>query len=187
MTGSKEFMTVFGDLTLANLAQIIFALVFLFLVYKKVSDYLIKRHDAEQEKDNHIKEALEATKRYPEYRKQSLEIQQQMTKDMQNIRVTLEDHTKRLEKMEEDIKKREVNKLRDTLIRNYTYYTNKDKNPMRAWTKMESEAFWDLFTDYEEMGGNGYMHSVVQPAMLQLNVIDINDIDSVSELMRNRK
>ena len=95
--------------------------------------------------------------------------------------------TYKKDKIERNNRKREVNKLRDTLVRNYTYYTSKDKNPLYAWTKMESEAFWDLFTDYEDMGGDGYMHTVVQPAMLQLHVIDINDVESISELMKNRK
>lgn len=187
MTGSKEFLEVFGNITVSQVVYVTMAIVFLFLVYRKVSDYLYKRHDAEQAKDNQIKEALEAVGKYPEYRKQSVEIQKQLTKEIQDIKATLEDHTKRLEKMEKDNKKREVNKIRDTLIRNYTYYTNKDKNPMQAWTKMESEAFWDLFGDYEDMGGNGYMHSVVQPSMLQLSVVDITDVESVSELMKNRK
>lgn len=38
---------------------------------------------------------------------------------------------------------------------------------------MEAEAFWELFSDYEEAGGNGYMHTVVQPAMNRLTVIDL--------------
>lgn len=187
MTGSNEFLEVFGHITLAQVVYVIMAIVFLVLVYKKVSDYLIKRHDAEQEKDKHLKEALEAVGKYPEYRKQSVEIQKQLTKEIQEIKDTLEDHTKRLDKMEKDSKKREVNKLRETLLQNYKYYTSKDKNPMQSWTRMESEAFWDLFTDYEEMGGNGYMHTVVQPAMLLLNVIEINDIENISELMKTRK
>ena len=187
MTGSKEFLTVFGGLTLANLVQIVLACVFLFMVYKKVSDYLIKRHDAEQEKDKQVKEALDAARKYPEYRKQSMEIQHQITKEMQDIKTTLEEHTKRLEKMENDSKKRELNKLRNTLLQNYKYYTSADKNPLQAWTKMESEAFWDLFGDYEDMGGNGYMHSEVMPAMQLLTVVDVTDTDGISELMRNRK
>lgn len=187
MAGSNEFLEVFGHITLAQVVYVIMAIVFLVLVYKKVSDYLIKRHDAEQEKDKHLKEALEAVGKYPEYRKQSVEIQKQLTKEIQEIKCALEDHTKRLDKMEKDSKKREVNKLRETLLQNYKYYTSKEKNPMQSWTRMESEAFWDLFTDYEDMGGNGYMHTVVQPAMLLLNVIEINDIENISELMKTRK
>lgn len=33
---------------------------------------------------------------------------------------------------------------------------------------MEAEAFWELFHDYEADGGDGYMHSVVQPTMEEL-------------------
>lgn len=187
MTGKNEFLELFGNVTIADTVTVLFAVIFLILVYRKVSEYLLKRHDAEQEKDNRIKAALEATSHYPEYRKQSLEMQQKLTKEMQDINATLAEHTKRLEKMENDSKKRELNKLRDCLLQNYKYYTNKEKNPLQAWTKMESEAFWDLFGDYEDMGGNGYMHTVVQPTMQLLTVIDINDVEGISELMRNRK
>lgn len=187
LTGQKEFLEVFGGITVSQIVYVIMAIVFLVLVYRKVSDYLYKRHDAEQEKDKQLKETLEAVSHYPEYRKQSMEIQQQLTKEMKEIKDTLKNHTERLEKMENDSKKREVNKLRETLLQNYKYYTSKEKNPMQAWTKMESEAFWDLFTDYEDMGGNGYMHTVVQPAMLLLTVIEINDVEGISELMKNRK
>ena len=37
---------------------------------------------------------------------------------------------------------------------------------------MESEAFWELFRDYEDVNGDGHMHTVVQPAMNLLKVID---------------
>ena len=187
MTGSKEFLEMFGNVTVADVFTVLCAIIFLILLYKRISDYLIKRHDAEQEKDNQIKTALEATSHYPEYRQQSLQIQQQLTAEIAKINTTLAEHTKRLEKMENDSRKRELNKLRDTLLQNYKYYTNKEKNPMQAWTTMESDAFWDLFGDYEEMGGNGYMHSIVLPAMQLLRVVDIHNCEEISELMKNRK
>jgi excinuclease ABC subunit B len=90
LTGSNEFLAVFGNITVAQLVYIIMAIVFLILVYRKVGDYLYKRHDAEQEKDKQLKEALEAASHYPEYRKQSLEIQQQLTKEMQAASKLLE-------------------------------------------------------------------------------------------------
>ena len=58
---------------------------------------------------------------------------------------------------------------------------------MQAWTTMESEAFWEVFGEYEEAGGDGHMHTVVQPEMNLLRVIDIDDAASVAELMRHRK
>ena len=37
---------------------------------------------------------------------------------------------------------------------------------------MESEAFWELFREYEDAGGNGYMHTEVLPAMELLTVVE---------------
>lgn len=187
MTGLEEFLTVFGNFTVANAIYIIMAIIFLVFVYKKFNEYLIEKHEAERKKDEQIKKALDAASKYPEYRKQSIEIQEKLENEMQEIKNAIEEHTKRLEKMESDSRKREINRLRNTLLQNYKYYTDKTKNPLQAWTKMESEAFWDLFSDYEDMGGDGYMHSEVQPKMQLLTVIDMNDADGISELMQTRQ
>lgn len=187
MTGLEEFLEVFGNFTVANAIYIVMAIVFLVLIYRKFSDYLIKRHEAEQEKDKQIKEALDAAKEYSKYREEDIKNQQKIETDMQELKAAVEEHTKRLEKMENDSKKREINKLRNTLLQNYKYYTDKTKNPLQAWTHMESEAFWDLFNDYEDMGGDGYMHSEVQPKMQLLTVIEMNDTDGISELMQARQ
>lgn len=41
---------------------------------------------------------------------------------------------------------------------------------------MEAEAFWATFRDYESLGGNGYIHSVVQPAMNLLQVVEVGEL-----------
>ena len=41
---------------------------------------------------------------------------------------------------------------------------------------MEADGFWDLFREYEEAGG-GYIHTVVQPDMGRLGVVDL-DVDT---------
>lgn len=187
MTGFDEFIKVFGDFTIANIAYIIIAIIFLNFVYRKFSDYITKKHDAEKEKDEKLKQALDAVSKYPEYRQQSIEIQEKLENEMQEIRNAIKEHTERLIRMENDSKKRELNTLSDRLMQSYRYYTDKIKNPLQAWTEMEATAFWNLFADYEEMGGDGYMHTIVQPAMQMLSVIQINDHDSVSELMSSRK
>ena len=53
----------------------------------------------------------------------------------------------------------------------YQYYTASKKRPLRAWSEMEKEAFDKLFYDYEELGGDGFMHSTVEPAMACLEVV----------------
>lgn len=57
-------------------------------------------------------------------------------------------------------------------MQNYRYYVNAETNPSHSWTKMESEAFWELFREYEDAGGNGYMHTEVLPAMELLTVVE---------------
>ena len=164
---------MFGHITISQFVMAISAIVFLWAVYKKVSDYLMKKHDAAQEKDAKIKKALEAAEKYPEYRQQSIKIQVHLEDEIQELRTALEVTMDRLTKIEELNKKKERNKLRDILIERHRYYTDKERNPSQSWTVMESEAFWELFRDYEEAGGNDYMHTHVQPDMQGLRVIEM--------------
>lgn len=125
--------------------------------------------------DAQLKEALEAVSKYPQYRQQSLEIQQKLESEIQSIRLAQEENIERLKKMEDAQMKLERNKLRDRLLQSYRFYTDKDKNPTQSWSRMEAEAFWELFGEYEERGGNGFVHSEVQPAMNRLTVIEVNE------------
>ena len=76
----------------ANVVQIILAAAFLIYVGRKVRDYLIKRYEAEQERDKQIREALESVRNYPEYRKQSIAIQQKLEDEIQSIRQSQEEN-----------------------------------------------------------------------------------------------
>lgn len=51
---------------------------------------------------------------------------------------------------------------------------------------MEADGFWDLFRKSEKAGG-GYIHTVVQPDMERLGVVDLDDADAVAALMSSRK
>lgn len=172
MKGLDAFLSTFGDVTVAQIVTLLLAGIFLYAVYKKVSDYIIARHEAEEAKDAQIKEALEGVRKYPEYRQQSIKIQELLENEIQELRIAQQESAARLMKMEEENKRRERNKLRDRLLQNYRYYTNKETNPTQSWTQMEAEAFWEMFSDYEQAGGNGYMHSEVLPAMERLLVVE---------------
>ena len=174
MSGMDDFLKLFGDVTVADIVALALACVFLFSVYKKIKDYLIHKHESEKVKDEQLKEALEAVRKYPEYRQQSIAIQKLLEDEIQELRVMQADTNERLIRIEEQNQKRECNKLRDMLLQNYRHYTNITHNPSQTWSRMESEAFWELFHDYEEAGGDGYMHTVVQPEMERLIVIEVN-------------
>lgn len=187
MTGLDEFVKIFGNVTVLNVIEIILAGIFLFILYKKVKKYLIDRYEENRVRDEQLQEALAAIAKYPEYREQSLVIQQQLKNDISALKNSINDLKEKQEElkqsqhelqehqlqMEELANKRERNKTRDRLLEIYRYYTSDKYNPKKEWSKMESEAFWELFGDYEEAGGDGYMHSEVQPAMNLLTVVDI--------------
>lgn len=168
----QSFIDAFGNITVLDVAIFIAAIVFLILCYRKVKDYLIAKHDADKLRDEQLKEALTAVRKYPEYRKQSIQIQHELEDENCAVRKDIQALTKRIEKMEEDTKRRERNKIRDRLLQNYRYYTNTETNPTQSWSRMEADAFWELFKEYEENGGDGYMHSEVQPAMNKLTIVE---------------
>lgn len=72
-----------------------------------------------------------------------------------------------LDEMERKNNETEIKKLKDSLIRYYNEYKNIGK-----WSELEKDAFWDLFDDYEKRGGDGYIHTIVEPIMRGLIEID---------------
>lgn len=173
MQGFEEFVNIFGHITIAEIAVVILAICFAVALYRKISDYLMKKHDAAQAKDAQLNEVLASVKKFPEYRQQSMDIQKHFEDEITELQSAWHAVCERLTKIEEQNKKRERNKLRDVLLERYRYYADKERNPSQSWTTMESEAFWDLFRDYEDAGGDGYMHTIVQPEMERLKIIEV--------------
>lgn len=174
------FLEYFGGYTIADGVKFVVLLCFLFAIYCKLKSYFNKLHEKE-EKMNNILE------KYPEWHQQSIEIQQQFTYAISELKKGQEQNAKRLEQIDADNRKRARNRLREQLLQSYRYYTSKEKNSMQAWTEMEADAFWKLFGDYKDVGGNGHIHSVVQPAMRALDVIQMHETEQITELMKSRK
>lgn len=175
-----EFLCIFGDITITELTTFALALFFLYAIWKEIkkfNDAKIAEHQRRAEEERTLKEKVESsyavTQKYPVYHQESIDIRDGLKKEIQEIRDYCSTLMSRFEEIEEQNKKRECSKLRDMLLQNYRYYTNDCQNPSKSWTRMESEAFWELFREYEEAGGNGYMHSVVRPEMERLEVIEI--------------
>lgn len=168
-----EFLLVFGDLTVSKIVTFVLACVFLYSIYNVVKNYFISKHEAQKQKDEELKEALVAVRKYPEYRKQSIKVQEALEAKIQELREMWQDDHERLVKVEEQERHRERNRIKDMLLQNYRYYTNMETNPSQSWSRMEAEAFWDLFKDYEDLGGNGYMHTEVQPDMERLTIVEV--------------
>lgn len=182
-----EFLAVFGDITIADAVVFICACVFLYHIYKLFKTYVDsrvnekkqevveqqKKETEEQKWKQKIEDSYNVTQKYPQYHQESITIRDALKSEIKEMRDEFKTIMNRLEEIEEQNKKRECSKLRDMLLQNYRYYTNEHQNPSQSWTKMESEAFWELFREYEAAGGDGYMHTDVQPAMERLMVVEV--------------
>ena len=153
-----------------------------------------EQHLAEDaERDRKIKILEEAVNKYPSYREQSLQIQQQLKQSDINIlevcNAIKEDvvvNRQMLDSRLKSLEKREKNTLREKILDLYRKFTDDVLNPMLAWTDMEHHAFFELVKDYEELGGNDYVHKVILPAMNDLNIVYMDDLDAVKELYDSR-
>jgi hypothetical protein len=129
----------------------------------------------------------------PGYRAQSLQIQQQLqTADTtilatcQQIQAGVAENQRILNARLDKLERREKNALREKILREYRLMCSETLNEMHAWSEMESHAFFALVRDYEELGGNDYVHSVVLPAVNELEVIPMTDVDRLAEMFRRR-
>lgn len=183
----EYFLQLFGDYSIGWAIAAICAIIFLWMCYKKVEKYFSEKAIREKEKDEKIQEVIEQAKQYPKWHQQSIDIQKKFTDAIEGLQAGQRESNRRLEKMEAENKKREQNKLRDRILQSYRYYTSLDKNPMKAWSEMEADSFWKIFKDYEELDGDGYVHSDVQPAMNSLEVIPMHETERISKLMQSRK
>lgn len=181
MTGLDEFTKLFGNITVLNVLELALALAFVVFLYKKGKKYILAKAEAEREKDKQLKTALDAVSKYPEYRAQSIKIQHELQGAIDELRKSQDANTRKLQMMEEDQNRRELNKLRERLIQSYRFYADKRRNPAQTWNRMEMEAFREMFNDYDRLGGNGYIHTIVQPAMAMLQVVEVGELHAGSK------
>ena len=181
-----EFLKLFGDLKVATVVLVIAAVIFLAKIYKIVAAHFREKYRIEMEKEEQMKGILEQVKMYPKWREQSIERQKEFTQAIDKLQRNQAEITKELKDVE-NVEETKRNELRDRLLQTYRYFTNKEKNPLLAWSEMEAEAFWKVFGDYEDAGGDGDMHTTVQPAMRRLEVVPMHEQERVSALMQSRR
>ena len=114
------------------------------------------------------------------YRQQSLDKQASIEKHFNEIDNKIDsliqainEQRKEINAQHEETRDIKRNELRDKLLQMYRSYTSIELNPEQEWSEMEAEVFWELFKDYEKLGGNGFMHNTVKPAMQALKVVVI--------------
>lgn len=187
VSGMDEFIKLFGHITVGNIITLTLACVFLYKIYTKIRDFFVNKAEDDMHHKQEILDMIDAVKELTKDRTEMINNQKAMQTQLVQLCSAQQANSERLTQLETNINNRERNKLRDRILQSYRYYTSNQHNPLQQWTKMEASAFWSLFDDYEIIGGNGYVHSVVQPAMQSLEVIEMDDTDNIAHLMANRK
>ena len=191
---------------LTSAGMLLVSLTVTFIFNKMVSIPKILKEQREQEaakeeklkaenlaRDAKIEKLETAVAALPGYRAQSLQIQAQLQntdKEILNMCNVIKDGIKenqnvlnyRIDRLE----KREKNTYRAKILDEYRLFTDERKNPMHAWSEMEHHAFFELVKDYEDLGGNDYVHSTVIPAMNELEVVLMSNKIRLAELMSSR-
>lgn len=136
---------------------------------------MVETHDKKiAELENHHNEDMQKfQEKQLEYRQQSISKQTDIDARFVDVNDKLDSLTELILNHYEETKKLKRNELREKLLNSYRYFTSLETNPKQEWNEMEAESFWHTLKDYEDLGGNGYMHSVVKPAMEKLTIIPI--------------
>jgi hypothetical protein len=135
-----------------------------------------------QDRDRKINLLETAVASLPGYREQSLQIQQQLQSadttilaTCQQIQAVVAENQRVLNARLDRLEKREKNAIREKLLNEYRLMTSNILNPSKCWSEMEHHAFFELVRDYEDLGGNDYVHSIVIPEVNELMVIPMTD------------
>jgi len=176
----QYLMELTDNLSVSNLIVFIAAIYFLVSLGKKCYKGIIAFYESSRQKNLILVEAVEDIKEIKESHST-------LSTTVDKILKKQEELEEKQEKLEDKNNAHNVNKIRERLIQSYRYYTNVNNNPQLAWSEMEQESWYNLFHDYEQMGGNGFMHSTVEPAMASLDVVRMNDTQNLTALMNSRK
>lgn len=143
----------------------------------------------ERVRDQKIATLEAAVASLPGYRAQSLQIQQQLQAadttilaTCQQIQAGVAENQRILNARLDKLERREKNALREKLLDEYRLMTSDKLNPSKCWSEMEHHAFFELVRDYEDLGGNDYVHSIVIPEVNELMVIPMSDTVALKKM-----
>lgn len=158
---------------------------------KKIVNNLILRIDSQEQ---NIKKLQDVVDKLPQYREQSLQIQAELkeadisVKELcETIKNEVVENRKEVMQKLDRLEEREKNALRAKILEEHRFYTDEQRNPLKAWSEMEEHSFRKLVEDYEALGGNDYVHEIVLPDMNRLDVISMQDLIRLKELYDSRK
>ena len=141
--------------------------------YKKLIEENTQHLHELEEQFKHDKEEVYTNQQ--KYRQQSLNKQEEINMRFRELDEKMEKLIKMTETYNELTDRIRRNDLRNKILTSYRFFTSLEKNPKQEWNEMEADAFWHLVSDYEELHGNGFIHSTVKPRMQALTVVKFPD------------
>lgn len=154
--------------------QILAVLVAAQVAIEKVSIAIGKPVRWLKQKNEERQLVLQTAKSLDELRKQraidveqSIKHDEKLKENLQSVSNKIDTLSDQITFMQSKMDETEMAKLKDTIIIYYKKYKD-----LGEWSALEKDAFWDLFKSYESHGGNGFIHSVVEPVMRELNIVD---------------
>lgn len=124
----EAFMELFGEyeilgLTVYKWGLLIVALIFVWKTGGKIVKRIKELLDAYQKREEELQKALQQVVQYPKWRQQSIEIQEKINNQLSELSKHQAETSQKIDKMEEDRKAGELNKLQAQLLNSYHYYT----------------------------------------------------------------
>lgn len=108
-------------------------------------------------------ELIQLQEKHEESVRQSIRHDEMIKADISSLTDKVNEIADTLSVMQKKDNETKLKELKGSLIRYYHKYKD-----IGEWSKLEKDAFWDLFDDYENRGGDGYIHTIVEPAMREL-------------------
>lgn len=106
---------------------------------------------------------IQLQEKHEESVRQSIRHDEMIKADISSLTDKVNEIADTLSVMQKKDNETKLKELKGSLIRYYHKYKD-----IGEWSKLEKDAFWDLFDDYEKRGGDGYIHTIVEPAMREL-------------------
>ncbi len=106
---------------------------------------------------------IQLQEKHEESVRQSIRHDEMIKADISSLTDKINEIADTLSVMQKKDNETKLKELKGSLIRYYHKYKD-----IGEWSKLEKDAFWDLFDDYEKRGGDGYIHTIVEPAMREL-------------------
>ena len=176
MTGMTEFLELFGQTTISDVFSMGLAVCFVVMAIDRLKKHLLEKQKIENDKIAMMNEIVKAVEKIPK-----IEDSIQKMESLQEITV------KRLDKIEDNARKRERASFKDRLLQSYRYYSSNEHNPSHQWTNMERDAFVELYDEYMGTGDDEQIRLEIRPVMDRLEVIEMHETESVAKLMQSRR